>query len=117
MPDDITQLEAANLTELIGKFTQLQAYVNAELAECEAEIIRLRAKMREEKVTFFVTKPGLNNQEKWKRDAVLEAEEGVRKVQRGIEQHEADAKIIRCYVENYERYISALSRDLTRRKL
>lgn len=117
MPENILDLEPANITDLIAKFTEMLAYVTFERARCEAEITSLLGHLKKTKVGIFITRPGINNQEKWKRDSVVDSDENVLSTEEQISRLKSEVEIIRCYCDNYERYVAALSRDLTRRKL
>lgn len=114
-PDDITQLTAQNISELHGKYTQLYAYANRELARINMAILKLQTDDSLRRNQFFRMNPSLNSQEKWKRDAKMETDPVIESIAKDISLRRIERTQAEMFVQNYERYLTALSRELTRK--
>jgi hypothetical protein len=115
-PDDITQLTAQNVSELLGKFTELLCYAESQLAKykqailfAEDSIARLRLEVISE------DELAMNRLEKNKRELRIDSDPGMTKMKsrlRALRRCEVAAQM---FVTNYERRIAALSRELSRK--
>lgn len=116
-PNDLTQLTAANLSDLLGKYTRLYAFANAEACKCNVSLLRIDTQESLRRATLLRERPFLNNQEKWRRDSVLDCDPAIMRYQ----SERLLAKQNRLFAEtardNFEKYIAALSRALTQKGL
>lgn len=114
-PDDITQLTTQNVSELLGKYTSLYSYANQELSRINAEIIRLQSRSSLRTNQVFRTNPSMNAQERWRRDAVLSTDSKMEEIERDLGRYKMQKEFTQMYVENFDKYIAALSRELSRK--
>lgn len=114
-PDDITELGAANISELLGKYTKLWAFVNQDRARLRVQLIRLQQQEGKRINNIFRQRPTLNNLEKWKREAVLSEDEVIEQIRANRAAVEIALTHSEMFLENYDRYTNALSRELTRK--
>ncbi len=114
-PADLTKLESSNISELHGKYTALYAYANQELSKANVTILRLNTKISIETNRLLRERPSLNHQERWRRDAVLDGNPVIEAITAQIGQ----VKVLKTYAEmhvvNFEKYLAALSRELSRK--
>ena len=114
-PDDVTKLEASNVSELHGKYTQMYAYANQELAKANVALLRLNARVSVRRNAVFRSRPTLNAQERWRRDAVLDADKDMEIIEAQITAVKMERTWAEMFVGNFEKYIAALSRELSRK--
>jgi hypothetical protein len=116
-PEDITQLESANVSELLGKYTLLLTFAAQDLSELNQAGLRLDVMEKNRKYDLFTEKPQMNSLEKHKREAFFETDRQMRELYK----QRAAVNIRKCHTEmfiaNFDRYIVALSRELTRRSM
>ena len=101
----------------MGKYTGLLAYAHQDLSELNRESLRLDAMERERRFAMMQENPRLNTLEKHKREAFYEADRTMRRVFNQRTYVNMSKEHTMMFMANYERYIAALSRDLTRRSL
>ena len=114
-PEDITELEPANISDLLGKYTLLQSYVSQDLARINVRILHLEGSKARRINEMFRVQMNLNSQERWRRDAIVEDDEQVEEINRQFLRYRTEKTYAEMYVGIYEKYISALSRELTRK--
>ncbi len=114
-PDDVTRLNAANVSELLGKYSQLWAYTNQELCKINVAILRLQTAESRRRNEIFRRNPAVNSQDRWRRDAVLESDPLIEKFLHEIEVNKMRRTYTDTYLANFDRYINALSRELSRK--
>lgn len=114
-PSDITELTAQNISDLIGKYTLLYSYANQELSKLN--VLILQSERREEiRVNdLFRTRPSLNQIEKWRRDSVLAEDTEIEEIRTNINRLQIQKEFTQMYLSNFDRYVNALSRELTRK--
>lgn len=114
-PKDITALSASNVSELLGKYTALYAYANQELAYINVAILELQT--RESIVINAILRQNvsLNAQERWRRDASIDTYREVERVRRTITKKKSDREYTQMFIANFDRYLTALSRELSRK--
>jgi hypothetical protein len=114
-PEDITELTAANVSELLGKYTLLWSYVNQDRARLEVQLLRLQRLDSLRVNQMLRDNHRLNHIDKWRRDAVIAEDEQMETLKQQISSVQAELKYASMYLENYDRYANALSRELTRK--
>jgi hypothetical protein len=114
-PADITQLTSQNISELIGKYTGLLAYVEAQMSKYDQEIIKAEAMLESKSTQMFLDNPGIAHLEKWRRDQKIASDDGVIIIKSALTIARVKKTQAAMYVKNYERQINALSRELTRK--
>jgi len=114
-PVDLTQLTAQNISELHGKYTQLYAYANQELSRINVKIIELETRERLRRNYLFRVSPSMNSQERWRRDAVLDSDTKIEEIAMERDKQRMARVHTEMFVANYEKYLNALSRELSRK--
>ena len=114
-PEDVTQLSAANVSDLHGKYTQLFAFANQELSLVNVRILELQTAESLRINAVFRDNPSLNQQERWRRDAVLDTDIEMEKIHRQLAMAKAEREMTQMYIGNFDRYLVALSRELSRK--
>lgn len=114
-PDDLTQLVSANLSELIGKYAKLTAYVESEATSWVVQEQRVIYLLEEAETNFMRDNPKLLFLERWRIDRKLQQEESVRILQRRLVNIRALKERALSLVRTYDRLSNALSRELSRR--
>lgn len=112
-PASVLDLETGNVSDLIGKFTMMLAHVNAEHAK--ANVAMLRAQGQESARKRQLVQQYADKAEKWRRDAAVEIDPKLVALKEELIEKQAVREILASYVFNYDKIISALSRELTRR--
>jgi len=116
-PENITELASANISDLMGKYTLLLSYAQQDMAELNRETLRCDILDRNRRMELLREKPQMNSIEKHKREAFYDSDPVMRRIndQRIIlgmrKEHTA------MFLSNFDRYISTLSRELTRMAL
>ena len=114
-PEDLTELGTQNISELLGKYTLLWTYVNQDMARLRVKALKLSQKETNRINSKLREMPALNQIERWKRDALLAEDESIEFIR--TEQTRTSMELEQCgmYLANYDKYINALSRELTRK--
>ena len=114
-PDDITQLSAQNVSELLGKYTALQAFAIFEQAGLT---IKELDKDREEallRATIIGERPNIQHLDRWRRDDILTIDPRWLALQDRSRRISQRKVAVSAYVAIYEKYSMALSRELSRK--
>ena len=114
-PDDITELEAANISELHGKYSLMYSYVNQDLARLTVRMLQLQTKESLTINGICRANRGLNTVERWKRDTILGQDSDVEMLRAEMAKIQQAKVFAEMYLSNYEKYLNALSRELTRK--
>lgn len=114
-PDNITLLSASNISELHGKYTQLYCFANQGLAKINMDILRLQTEDSLRRNKIFRTSPHINSQERWRRDTVIDSDPEIERITKEIADKKQEREFVQMYVNNYDRYLTALSRELSRK--
>ena len=114
-PEDVTKLDAMNVSELHGKYTMMYAYANQELAKANVALLRLHSRVALRRNTVFRSRPTLNSQERWRRDAILDSDSDMEIIEAQITSVKMEKTWAEMFVANFERYLTALSRELSRK--
>ena len=108
-------LTSVNVSALHAKYTLLYSYVNQERSRANVELLRAKAKEGAAINDILRQRPTINAQEKWRRDAAMNTEPRLVKVREEIDEIIIKKEIAEMYLANYEKYIAALSRELSRK--
>jgi hypothetical protein len=114
-PDEITELSDYNVSDLLGKYTLLWSYVNQDFARLKVRKLWLEQQEARRANEYLRTNPRLNHVEKWKRDALLKEDTIMEELQQQLTNVNAELEYTAMYLANYDRYITALSRELSRK--
>jgi len=114
-PDDITQLDAQNVSELLGKYTKLLAYAAQEHAKQTVRMLEIECKMAELQSEIFIQSPGIAHIERWKRDQKIQAHPRMFNIRITLLEINQRREMLSMFVSNFERFINALSRELSRK--
>jgi hypothetical protein len=114
-PSDITSLTAANVSDLHGKYTMLFAFALQNLAQINIAIIQYQTEDSLVRNKIFKDRPFVNHQERWKRDAVIDADSQVEAVMAKLAKKKMERETAQMFVTVFEKYIAALSRELSRK--
>jgi hypothetical protein len=114
-PDDITELASANVSDLHAKYSELYTYANQELARANIAILKLQTEETFLKSKIFVENPRINHLERWKRDCLIDADPRMEEIYRLLSKFRVEKEYAQMAVTNYDKYINALSRELSRK--
>ena len=114
-PDDITELSPANVSDLLGKYTQMYAFANQELALVNVKLLALQTDESRRVTALFCSNPTLNQQERWRRDAVVDTDKKIQEISREVSLCKQKKEMLQMFLANYDRYLTALSRELSRK--
>jgi hypothetical protein len=114
-PDNLIQFPAEVISELHGKYTKLYVYANEERTKLIVKLLQLETKETQIRALVFRERPQINQQEKWRRDAVLEEDPRMRSLLHEISFTKIQKEWADTFVANFDRYLIALSRELSRR--
>ena len=114
-PDNITDLDSGGVSELLGKYTQLYAFANAEVCKANMALLRLDTRESLRRATLLRQQPSLNAQERWRRDTVLDCDADISALNAERLQHRLAKELAETARGNFEKYIAALSRELSRK--
>lgn len=114
-PDDLTELTAGNISELLGKYTALWAYANQDLSEIQRKLLGLDAAEQERINEIYSNRPAINTVEKYKKEGIFSSDRKIsqyRRFRKGLHMQRASTEM---FLQNFQAYINALSRELTRK--
>jgi hypothetical protein len=114
-PNDVTQLGASNVSDLLSKYTALYAFANAEMCRANVMLLRLDTAESLRRASLLRQQPTLNAQERWRRDTILDCDQEVGRIIAQRAQAKEAREIAQTARDNFDRYISALSRELSRK--
>lgn len=114
-PDDITQLTAQNVSELLGKYTACLCYAEAQLAKYRQAILVAEDQFNRTKIRIYEEEPAIIRLEKNKRELKLDSDTGILTMKSRLKTLRRFEIAAQMYVTNYERKITALSRELSRK--
>lgn len=114
-PDDVTQLTAHNLSELMGRYASLAAFVEQEATTWSMAVIRLEQELEEAESQFMLKNPKTLFLERWRLDNRLRQDLTLRSIHRRLTGARALRERAQSLVRIYERLINVLSRELSRR--
>lgn len=114
-PDDLTEVTAANVSELLGKYTSLWAFVNEDACRTTQHLLRLDSAEQTRMNQMIGRRPALTTLEKFRRDQLFAVDPVIatyRREKKILHIHKAASDM---FLANYDKYINALSRELTRK--
>lgn len=114
-PEDITELTSQNISELLGKYTALFSYVQQELAITNRQLLALDTADKQRRNEMMRKRPGLSHIEKNKREAVFDSDEKIQEYYQRRQMNHQNRIAGEAFLAIYEKYIWALSRELTRK--
>lgn len=114
-PDDITELHSSNIADLLGKYTQLWALVNQDSCRITQELLRYDAAEQSRINEMIDRRPAINTLEKYKKDGVFGADPKIASYRRSRKSLHIQKAATEFYLTTYDKYINALSRELTRK--
>lgn len=114
-PDDITQLTATNISELLGKYTKLYVYANQNLAKANVALLRLDTRESLLRNAIFRSRPSLNGLDRWRRDAIISEHPEMESIIKHRGHHLQQKELLTTLVANFDKYLVALSRELSRK--
>jgi hypothetical protein len=111
----LTSLDSEQVSDLHAKYTLLYAYANQSLAEINVEILRLQNKRGERENEIYRRNTAINSLEKWRRDAKMKEDTAIERLNFALTQEHFKRIQLEAILGNYERFIAALSRELSRK--
>ncbi len=114
-PEDITELGAKNISDLHGKYTLLWTFASQDLARVNVQILAVETSISFRRNAIFRNRPMINQQDRWKRDAILESDPDIENLELQLAQAKAEKEQIQMWLNNFDRYLTALSRELSRK--
>ena len=114
-PDDLTELTSQNVSELLGKYTDLQAYVNSQRTSYIVECLRLQTLMERLETEAFIEQPQIAHLQRWRRDQKINSDSRMRDLKAKYYWYSQLREVAQLYFDNYQAYIQALSRELSRK--
>ena len=114
-PDNVTELDVAGVSELLGKYGQLWCFANQGLSQVNVRI--LSAQLDESKLinSIFRENGSVNSIEKWRRDAVFDSDPQLEAIREKIQRLKMEKETLLMFVGNFDRHCQTLSRELSRR--
>ncbi len=113
--DTLTSLDSEQVSDLHAKYTLLYAFANQGLADANVSILKLQNQRNNRENELYRENPRLNNIEKWKRDARIREDTQIESFHfRLCYQHQVRITL-EMLITNYEKFINALSRELSRK--
>ncbi len=114
-PADLASLTSANLTELMSRYTQMMVFASQKLSEILVKIIQTETQIRRSKSDMLLARPSLNSLERWRRDAIIEADPVMRALDLQLSRFRSEEVMAQMFVNTYEKLLVVLSRELSRR--
>lgn len=114
-PDDITKLAATNVSELMGKYAALQAFVEQEATTWIIQEMRLEQKLDDARSDVLQDNHKLHFLEKWKMAQRVDSDPTVRRIRQRLTLVRSLKERAQSLVRSYERLGQVLSRELSRR--
>jgi hypothetical protein len=114
-PNDITQLSAQNVSELLGRYTQMLAFVSEQHTIATIRILEAETRLSHTASKIVIEDPKLVHLERWRRDQVVDTDSRMMLLKADLLKAKKVREVGWLYCQNYERYISALSRELSRK--
>jgi hypothetical protein len=114
-PDDIYQLTPQNVSELHGKYTKIYTFCNQALASAAIRITHYEAEIYKAKQKVHLEKPSLISLERWRIDHITSSDPEVVRLSSLLLKNKMKKDYLTGIVENFDRYLIALSRELSRR--
>lgn len=114
-PDDITKLAPTNVSELMGKYAVLQAFVEQEATTWLVQEMALEQKLEDARSDVLQENHKLHFMEKWKMSQRVDSMPSVRRIRQRLTLVRSLKERAQSLVRTYERLGQVLSRELSRR--
>lgn len=114
-PDDLTQLSAQNLSELMGKYGALLGFVEQETTTYAIAEKRIEHQIEEAEVQYHADNSRTRFLEKWKVDLLVRSDQAVRLLHKRLVTVRALKERGLSLVRTYTQFINILSRELSRK--
>ena len=114
-PQDITELTPANISELMGKYTEMYSYAAAEAAKAEVQLLILATGGKKVETDILQSRPELLHKEKWRKDLIINTDPQKVELLKKEQHWQIRLRYAKMFLEIYEKYLNALSRELTRK--
>jgi hypothetical protein len=115
-PKDVTRLDSANVSDLHAKYAELFVFVNQAVAKYAFLANSAEADIAKAKQKIYADRPALVQIEKWRFDHIVNTDPAVAKLASLAMRYRAKRDYLSAIAANYEKYIAALSRELSRRQ-
>lgn len=113
-PENLPALSSRDLGLFHGRFVGLHAYASSELAKVSVDLLRLESEIAMSRHSHFLRLVA-RGEPRWKIDNVVESMISIQDLRRNQIVLQQKKETIFAYALNFERYASALSREMSRR--
>lgn len=114
-PADLLELEAGNISDLLSKYAQMQAFAEQQATDWRVMELTLEHRLEQAELTVLGEEPRLLFLERWKLNYRLQAQPKVQSVKYALIQARTRKEQALSLVRQYELLGNALSRELSRR--
>lgn len=114
-PDDVTKLGNSNVSDLMGKYAALQAFVEQECCTWSIELLRTEEMLERAKDEYIRQNKGCLSFDRWRLDIKIRESDVVRALVRRRSNILAFKERAASMVRIYAQLINVLSRELSRR--
>jgi len=114
-PDDITAIDSSNVSELLGKYTQLAVFALNALSQISMAITLTESHFLRARNQLLKDKPTLLGTEKWRFDKVVENDDAFLALEQKMTEFKMKKEYLTGLTGTFEKFIYALSRELSRR--
>lgn len=115
-PDDITNLDAANVSLLMGRFTQMLAWASQARTDADIRLLQSKAVLESAKTRFLAANPAVrNSSHRWRIDFVMDTDPDIAAAQAAVRRAETSKLTASNLFDTFERYVWVLSRELSRK--
>lgn len=108
-------LDSEQVSDLHAKYTLLYAYANQGLTEANVTIMRLHGQRGQRENEMYRRQPQINSLDKWRRDAKIREDEQIESINARLSHQNVIKAQLEMLLQNYEKFIAALSRELSRK--
>lgn len=114
-PEDLTQLSLSQLGQVMTTWTAVLAFMQYEVAKADIEQTAKKNQMDFEKKKFYLELVQNRDLTEEERKAKLVAEDRMARLQAKFEYARARFTLLKALMGSYQKYYTALSRELSRR--
>lgn len=116
-PDDLTKISTEQLGQVMTTWTAVLAYTQFEVAKADIEQTARRNKLDFDKKTTYLKMLRIEGITENERAATLVADKHMAQMQANFEYARARYTLLKALLGSYQKYYTALSRELSRRGL
>lgn len=113
-PDSVSALEAENITDLMGKYTKLLAYVKGCWSSLKRDELSIERQINEVKRDLYVKNPS-NFSTRGNGQYAIQFNPKVFELNGNLNLARQEIVITESHIDVYEKFINTLSRELSRR--